>query len=637
MLAILVLLLFPLVVGGILLFTRGQKSFAYIIRTSSICIIALSIFLIVKNFETIYKFNLSQYEFVKYIVLAIEILISLYIIYIGIKNKSYLVSIFSGIQILVLLWFEFSKAHEIVVKDGIYIDRLSLLMIGIIGIVGSLICIYSIEYMKDYQHEHAEIKDRRPMFYSVLFIFLSAMFGLVIFNDMSLMLFCWEITSFCSFLLIGYSKTKEAIQNSFLALVINVGGGLCFLIGMVIIASNFGIMDFNTFLSIGRNSKLIEISVFLMIVAGLTKSAQMPFSKWLLGAMVAPTPTSAILHSSTMVKAGVYLIIRLAPMLGKTPTGITVTVIGGITFFVAALMAVTQSDAKKILAYSTISNLGLIVACAGINTAEALWAAIMLIVFHAIAKSLLFLSVGSTEHQIGSRNVEDMDGLFKISNALAMFLIIGIAGMFVAPFGMLISKWAAMKAFLDSGNILIILFLAYGSTVTLFFWTKWMGKLLANAHIKKVSDYVMMIDEKISLYSLSAMVIIVCAVHPLISRDFVTAYINSNMHISFVSPIDRIDTTIIMIILLIFFILPIILVPLYRRYRVKPTSVYLSGQNTGDNESFYGSMGEVRQMELKNWYMEKYIENARINQITFWICVVGLILGFGLALGGVLL
>ncbi len=638
MLVILALLIFPLIVGGILIFTRGQKPFAFIIRISSICIIALSIALIIQNFGTIFTFNLSQYGFIKYLTLTVEIFISIYIIYTGIKNKAYFVTIFSIIQIAVLMWFEFLGAHEITISDGIYIDRLSLLMIGIIGIIGSLICIYAVEYMKDYHHHHPEFKDRRPMFYSVLFIFLSAMFGLVISNDMSLMLFFWEITSFCSFLLIGYTKTSESTKNSFLALTINVGGGLCFLIGIVILAANYNVMDFNSMLTINQNqhTALMEVAIFLIAMAGLTKSAQMPFSKWLLGAMVAPTPTSAMLHSSTMVKAGVYLIIRLAPMLGRTPTGVTVTLIGGITFFVAAMMAVSQSDAKKILAYSTISNLGLIVACAGIDTAEALWAAIMLIVFHAIAKSLLFLSVGSTEHQIGSRNVEDMDGLFKISYALTMFLIIGIAGMFVAPFGMLISKWAAMKAFLDSGNIVIILFVAYGSTITLFFWTKWMGKLIANAHRTNTSDYIMRIDEKISLYSLAAMVIIVCAIHPLISKNFVIAYIDSNMHINFTSPIDRIDTTIIILMLLILFILPIVLVPLYRHYKVKETSVYLSGQNTGDNESFYGSMGDVRQMELKNWYMEKYFGNHRVNQVALWLCIIILTIGFGISMGGIL-
>jgi len=235
-----------------------------------------------------------------------------------------------------------------------------------------------------------------------------------------------------------------------------------------------------------------------------------------------------LLHSSTMVKAGVYIIIRLAPLLGHNAAGVAVTLVGGVTFFATAVLAVSQSDAKKILAYSTVSNLGLIVACAGINTAESLWAAIMLIVFHAIAKSLLFLAVGSTEHRLGSRNVEDMDGLFQISVALTTLLAVGIAGMFVAPFGMLISKWAAMKAFLDSNNIFIVLLVAFGGTVTLFFWTQWMGKLIANAHRTPPTPYIMRIDEKVSLNVLAGLVIAVCFVHPLISYYFIIPYIDGN-------------------------------------------------------------------------------------------------------------
>jgi len=140
-----------------------------------------------------------------------------------------------------------------------------------------------------------------------------------------------------------------------------------------------------------------------------------------------------------------------------------------------------QKRRKKILAYSTISNLGLIVTCAAIGTQESLWAAILLLIFHSISKSLLFLTGGSVEHQIGSRNVEDMDILLQVSRRLSVYMIVGIAGMFLAPFGMLISKWVAMKAFIDSKNILTVIILGYGSATTLFYWTKWMGKLVANA------------------------------------------------------------------------------------------------------------------------------------------------------------
>ncbi|MCL2320343.1 MAG: hypothetical protein FWC45_09675, partial [Treponema sp.] len=291
----------------------------------------------------------------------------------------------------------------------------------------------------------------------------------------------------------------------------------------------------------------------------------------------------------------------------------------------------------KVLAYSTISNLGLIVACAGINTSEALWAAVMLIIFHAIAKSLLFLTVGSAEYQLGGRNIEDMDGLFQISTALTMFLVIGIAGMFVAPFGMLISKWAAMKAFVDSGNILAVLIIAFGSTITLFFWTKWLGKLIANAHRFAPTNYIMRLDEKVSLFSLTILVVVVCALHPLISQAFIVPFIRESSMINFVSPIGTQGTTIIIFMLLMLFIVPIVLLPFYSRHQVQQTSTYLAGENTGDNTSFYGSMGQVKKVELRNWYMPSLLHEGKLLLAGYIICSLILLGGFFIAMGGVFL
>lgn len=172
--------------------------------------------------------------------------------------------------------------------------------------------------------------------------------------------------------------------------------------------------------------------------------------------MVAPTPTSALLHSATMVKAGVYLLIRLAPAMYGTWAGMLTTTIGGFTFFITSMLAISQSDGKKVLAYSTVSNLGLITACAGVGRYEAVWAGILLMMFHAVSKSLMFLTVGAVENSLGSRNIEDMHGLIVKLPSLTAILVIGIAGMFLAPFGMLISKWAALKAYVDTQSILLV-------------------------------------------------------------------------------------------------------------------------------------------------------------------------------------
>src|SRR5262249_19192293 len=152
-------------------------------------------------------------------------------------------------------------------------------------------------------------------------------------------------------------------------------------------------------------------------------SAQLPFSSWLLGAMVAPTPVSALLHSSTMVKAGVYLVLRMAPLIAGATVGLLVAFVGAITFLVASLAAITTSDAKRVLAYSTVANLGLIILCGGIGTEAAVWAGVLLILFHAVAKCLLFLCVGVVEQRVHSRDIEAMSGLIKQMPRVAVMML----------------------------------------------------------------------------------------------------------------------------------------------------------------------------------------------------------------------
>ncbi|MFR7403263.1 MAG: proton-conducting transporter membrane subunit [Coriobacteriaceae bacterium] len=187
----------------------------------------------------------------------------------------------------------------------------------------------------------------------------------------------WEVTTLCSFLLIGYTRTEEAIANAFRQIIMNLAGGLGFLVALWCCALTVGTFSFYEFLVIGQNNPaLTTLAVTALAFAGITKAAQMPFQTWLLGAMVAPTPTSALLHSSTMVKAGVFLLVKLAPVFHVSPApAVMVMLVGGITFALCSFMAISQSNAKRVLAYSTIANLGLITACAGVGTAEAVWAA----------------------------------------------------------------------------------------------------------------------------------------------------------------------------------------------------------------------------------------------------------------------
>jgi len=477
------LILFALSVAVILFVVKNDIFRSILVKVSSVLIIGVSIVYCIKNYaDTKNFFYLEDTKLINLIMLIVELLIMCLIVYLSIRYKRIYVAILSVAQTSLVVWLEFFYKEQVEKGYHIYSDKLAIIMSLIIAIVGCLICIYAIGYMRDYHKHHKEYKDRRPMFFALLFVFLGAMFGLIFSNNLLWMYFFWEITTLCSFLLIGYTKTKEAIKNSFTAIWMNLLGGLAFAGAIAYCAIKLGKLDLNEILKMGTSGTVILIPVILLSFAALTKSAQMPFSKWLLGAMVAPTPTSALLHSATMVKAGVFLLIRLSPALHGNLAGTMVTMVGGFTFLMTSLIAISQSDAKKVLAYSTIANLGLICACAGIGTQESVWAAILLVIFHAVSKSLMFLSVGAVENTTGSRDIEDMHGLIVRLPALAFVMIVGIAGMFLAPFGMLISKWAALKSFIDSNDILLICFLVFGSAATLFYWTKWLGKLVSVIH-----------------------------------------------------------------------------------------------------------------------------------------------------------
>ena len=632
--AITVLVLFPLLAALAVFLVKEDEVRNKIVRVSAGITAALTLVVVCLFFHKGIAYSYRLETVIDLVMAVVEVVLAAYIITIGIRYKNYAISVLSFLQTAAILCFELTAKSQIEVGNAIVFDKLTAIMVVIVGVVGSLICIYAVGYMKTYHIHHTEYEDRKGFFFAVLFLFLSAMFGIVLSNQLTWMYFCWELTTFCSYLLIGYTKTKEARNNSFRALFINLLGGAAFAAGIIIIGVNRHTLELSVFTAQQPDAYLM-IPVFLLSLAALTKSAQLPFSSWLLGAMVAPTPTSALLHSATMVKAGVYLIIRLAPLLGASPVGKTVTLVGGVTFLACSFMAISQSDAKKVLAYSTLANLGLIVICASVGTEESIWAAILLIIFHAVSKSLLFISVGSAEHQIGNRNVENMDLLLGISRKLALCMMIGIAGMFLAPFGMLISKWVAMKAFIDSNNILIVIILAYGSAATLFYWTKWMGKLVSKVNMRQQSENEFHLDEEIPITILAGLVVISCFTFPIVSKYALIPYLNEVFVGQALMPIGEGDIKLMLYMLSMLIILPISFIPVYKNDKRRRVPIYMAGENTGDNETFYGACGTKQQVELHNWYMDSYFGTKRLSFFSDILSFVILIWGVILLIGGI--
>ncbi len=617
------LILFPALAALLFcILPNGRIRDSIVVLVSAVIIVAtLYLFVLFAGAGTVY-FDIDS-GMISQIMTGLEVIISAGLLYLAAKYRQYLIAGLVVVQLGVVLYAE-SLIHEIVALNNLFIDPFSIIMAMIIGIIGSLICVYSVGYMRDYHAHHGDMPDKRRWFYALLFVFLAAMFGVVFSNNLFWLFFFWEVTTLCSFLLIGYSWDEQARKNAFWALLLNLVGGLGFAATFVWIGltdPSGGLIMMDTLLAAGPAVAMIPAA--LIGFAGLTKAAQMPFSSWLIGAMIAPTPVSALLHSSTMVKAGVYVIVRFAPIYDASMVGYIISLVGGVTFLLASGIAISQSNAKKVLAYSTVANLGLVVACAGIGTYAAVWAAILLIVFHAIAKSLLFLSVGTVEHKIGSRDIEDMTGLMGRLPKIALMMIIGIAGMFLAPFGMLISKWAALLAFLEAQyGFILVLLLAFGSAVTVFFWTKWLGKLIEVAWKPEPMEVKVSSHEYGALVPLTVLMIAICIGFPLLSSYLVVPYVFGIYGMA--ETLGQANMTIMVMMVFMVLVMPLSL--LYFRKECKILPHYMGGCVSTPDMHFKGSIGAQRSVALGNYYLADYFGEKRLSNIGNGVCITFIVM-----------
>ncbi|SFI01186.1 monovalent cation/H+ antiporter subunit A [Bradyrhizobium sp. Gha] len=294
--------------------------------------------------------------------------------------------------------------------------------------IGFLVVLYARYYMSP--------SDPVPRFFSLLLAFMGAMLGIVLSGNLLQLVFFWELTSLFSFLLISYwHHNSTARDGARMALVITSGGGLCLFAGVLLIGHIVGSYDLDKVMASGqaiRSHPLYVPALVLILLGALTKSAQFPFHFWLPHAMAAPTPVSAYLHSATMVKAGVFLLVRLWPALGGSNEWLWLVGSAGlITFLLGAFLAVFQQDLKGLLAYSTISHLGLITLLTGLDTPFGQIAAIFHIMNHATFKASLFMAAGIIDHETGTRDIRRLSGLYAfmpITATLAMVAAGSMAG-----------------------------------------------------------------------------------------------------------------------------------------------------------------------------------------------------------------
>ena len=311
-----------------------------------------------------------------------------------------------------------------------FLDGLGLLFAGLILGIGLLIILYARFYLAK--------SDPMGQFYTYLMLFQGAMVGIVLSDNILLLLIFWELTSLSSFLLIGYWKhLPEGRQGARMALAVTGGGGLCLIAGMLILGGIVGSYDLTVILD---NKEVIQASdwylpaLILILLGAFTKSAQFPFHFWLPHAMAAPTPVSAYLHSATMVKAGLFLMARLWPVLAGTPEWFwIVSTAGLVTMVMAAKIAFFKDDLKALLAFSTVSHLGLITMLLGYGTKAAATVAVFHIINHATFKAALFMSAGIVDHEAHTRDLRRLGGLrhlMPITFGIVLLASLSMAGIF---------------------------------------------------------------------------------------------------------------------------------------------------------------------------------------------------------------
>ncbi|WP_454598582.1 monovalent cation/H+ antiporter subunit A [Qipengyuania sp. SM2507] len=321
---------------------------------------------------------------------------------------------------------------------SLMMDPLGLMFAGLILGIGLLVMIFA--------HYYLAPSEATGRFFASLMLFQGSMLGIVLSGNVLLLLVFWELTSLSSFLLIGFWRDKaEARQGARMALAVTGGGGLVLIAGMIllgVVAGSFDLMTILQSADVVQASPLYPVILVLILIGCFTKSAQFPFHFWLPHAMAAPTPVSAYLHSATMVKAGVFLLARLWPVLAGTELyTVIVTSVGLVTMLFGAWVALFRHDLKAILAYSTISQLGLLVMLLGFSLEAAAIAAVLHILNHAAFKAALFMTAGIVDHEAGTRDIRRLGGLAKVMPVTALvgtLAALAMAG--IPPLGGFISK-----------------------------------------------------------------------------------------------------------------------------------------------------------------------------------------------------
>jgi ech hydrogenase subunit A len=469
------LFIVPVIVSGLVLILPKSLSRILIIATSFI-LSGISLYLFITLNEP-YHFGVPHY--MNEVVTGADMMLLLYFGWVAIRRKSWLVGLMSILQLGALLYL--LTIIPRVDEMQFMVDKLSVFMFLLINVISSLISIYSLQYID----EEDCSAFRKKYFLSILFWFIAVMNLIVSSDNMEYFFLFFELTTLASFLLIEFRKDETSVKNALTALWMNQMGGLAILVAIFFITNNgYGAATFSNLLAHPSASGIL-LPLALFSIAALIKGAQMPFSKWLLGAMVAPTPVSALLHSSTMVKIAPFIILRLSPALKDTPVASVVIALTGFVFVAAAIGALSQDNFKRILAHSTIALLALMIMMGAVGTPVTLVASLTLIFFHGISKCMLFLNAGILERVFHFKQASDMDKLGETGPFTSFVITIGFMSLLLPPFGAFIGKWFSIETMGTLAlhqkllGALVITAIACGGALLSLLYFKVLGLLIA--------------------------------------------------------------------------------------------------------------------------------------------------------------
>ncbi len=460
--------------AALLLFILPWERLQYLLVGGTVALLAFLALGMALEPSAVEYYGLSR--FAETFVILADVALLLYFVQQGGRYGDRRVIVLAAAQLLLYGWAEAILPET--AAAPIVLDGLSRLMFPVINVVGGIIVVYALGYMA----REAVSPLRRRLFVGYLLLFLSVMNAVVVANSLLLFFFLFEMTTLASYLLIAFRNDEIARANALRALWMNQVGGVAILLGTLAAIGGFGASTFSEVLAAGGGYALLPVA--LVSIAALVKGASLPFDGWLLGAMVAPTPVSAMLHSAAMVKIAPYLILKLSPALAGSAVGMLLALLGAGVFVAASYLALSRSVFKEILGYSTVALLGLMMSLAAVGDAQSTVLAQALLLFHALSKALLFLAAGVVEKLHHVKDIEAMKGLVGRASKSVGFILFGFVSLTLPPFGLFMGKLFAIASVASQLKehpwlLAVLLGIVVGSTLLVLLYFKVASALLS--------------------------------------------------------------------------------------------------------------------------------------------------------------